>query len=47
MKKNISWAIDSWKNYTIKHIPNYSDLNLLNETVNKLKMDDKDRKRYV
>jgi len=37
MKKNIPWTIDSWKNCSIKHIPKYSDLKLLNETTDKLK----------
>ena len=37
MKKDTSWTIDSWKNYSIKHIPTYADLKLLNETTNKLK----------
>mgnify|MGYP001231880450 FL=1 len=37
MKKNIPWTINSWKNCSIKHIPKYSDLKLLNETTDKLK----------
>ncbi len=37
MKKDTSWTIDSWKNYSIKHIPTYADLKLLNETIHKLK----------
>ncbi len=33
----MSWKVDSWKNFSIKHIPKYSDINLLNDTINQLR----------
>ena len=34
MKK---WKVNSWKNYPVKHIPNYEDEKELNLVLNKLK----------
>ena len=34
MKK---WKLDSWKNYPVKHIPKYDDMDELNLVLNKIK----------
>ena len=44
MKK---WKINSWRNYPVKHIPNYEDEKELNLVLNKLKNFDIDKPRNL
>ena len=32
-----NWKLDSWKNYELKHIPEYSDISKLDSIINQLK----------